>query len=170
MAALAPAEILALARISEELDYYQLLHLQDDANARQIKDAYYETSRTFHPDACRHLPDDVRRAVAVIAKRISEAYSILRDPRRRPAYDRHLESGGGARMQLAQAEGAQRAEVEGKTPQGRQYFTLANQDIRRGDFAAAARNLQTALTFEPGNEGFEKLLVKVREKLEHSSA
>ena len=55
MAELAPTEIKALARIIDELDYYQLLHLDPGASPRDVKLAFHATSRVFHPDANRHL-------------------------------------------------------------------------------------------------------------------
>lgn len=169
MAELAPTEIQALARIIGEIDYYQLLHVKRDAVAGEIKKAYYASSRAFHPDANRHLQGELQDSVQAIAKRIAEAYSVLRDPRRRQAYDEHLDSGAGVRMQLAQAEAhaGKRADEElgGKTPQGKQYHRLAQRDIERGDWPAAARNLQTALTFEPGNDVFKRLLAEARQHI-----
>jgi len=165
---LAPTEIKALARIIDDLDYYQLLHLEPGANVGQVKKAYYATSRVFHPDANRHLAPDLQESLRQIAKRVTEAYSILRDPRRRKSYDDHLGTGEGVRMQLAQAQaqaGRRAQEDRGRTPQGRQYFNLASGDFDRGDFASAERNLQTALTFEPGNATFQQRLAEVREKL-----
>ncbi len=169
MADLAPTEITALARIVDELDYYQLLHLERGVDARRVKKAYYATSRAFHPDANRHLSSDLQSAIGRIAKRVTEAYSVLRDPRRRRAYDRLLESGSGVRMQLADAAaeaGRESEERRGQTPQGRQYYQLASEDKRRGDPAAAIRNLQTALTFEPDNAHFRELLETLRKERE----
>ena len=71
MSTLAPTEIEALARIIDDLDYYQLLHLKPDADPRDIKNAYYASSRAFHPDLYRGVEPSLRTAVAVIAKRIS---------------------------------------------------------------------------------------------------
>jgi hypothetical protein len=65
---MAPTEIHALARIMGELDYYQLLHLKSDASPRDVKLAFHASSRVFHPDANRHLDDELRSAVAEIAK------------------------------------------------------------------------------------------------------
>jgi DnaJ-class molecular chaperone len=164
---LAPTEIVALARILDDLDYYQLIHVERGAGARELKSAYYATSRAFHPDANRKLAPDLQTAVAKIAKRVTEAYSVLRDPRRRQAYDRLLESGQSVRMQLAEAEAAGRQQIEtrkGRTPQGRQYYNLADADIKRRNFIAAERNLRTALTFEPDNAAFKQLLEDVRKK------
>jgi len=166
---LAPTEIKALARIMGELDYYQLLHLERSASPRDIKRAYHASSRAFHPDANRHLEPDLHQAVISIAKRITEAYQVLRDPRRRRAYEERLSEGRGVRIRLAEAaaEGG-RKETEarqGRTPQGRQYFNLAVLDAKRGDWASAARHLQTALTFEPGNEFFQAELARARKQL-----
>lgn len=167
MAELAPTEIKALVRIMDELDYYQLIHIAPGASLRELKRAYYSTSRSFHPDANRHLNDDLRGAVASISKRVTEAYTVLRDPRRREAYDRMLEAGDGVRLQLSQAQQAARANPDeaGQTPQGRQYWSLARASLARGDFAAAALNLQTALTFEPGNAVFKEALAQARARV-----
>jgi len=165
---LAPTEIVALARLIDELDYYQLLHLRRGASISEVKQAYHFSSRAFHPDANRHLSANLQAAVATIARRITEAYSVLRDPGRNKAYLQHLEAGHGVRMQLseARAEAGRRAvEQKGRTPQGRQYYNLAEAELRREDFAAAARNLQTALTFEPDNEFFKAQLKEAREKI-----
>ena len=63
-------------------------------------------------------------------------------------------------LHLRQAE-----EREGRTREGRQYHQLARRDQQREDWAAAARNLQTALTFEPGNEFFSERLAEIKKKI-----
>jgi DnaJ-class molecular chaperone len=139
-----------------------------DATGRDLKTAYYATSRAFHPDANRHLPTELRQAVAQISKRVTEAYAVLRDPHRRQAYDRLLDEKRGVRMQLAEARAEatrQARQNEGRTPQTRQYYTLAKDAFQRGDWEAAARNLQTALTFEPDNTFFQERLRETRRKL-----
>lgn len=169
MPAMAPTEIKALARIVAELDYYQLLHLERGASPREIKLAYHACSRVFHPDANRHLSADLQSSIAHIAKRITEAYQVLRDPRRRQGYEELLASGTGVRIRLAEASTQGERKVterrQGRTPQGRQYFNLAASDAKRRDWTAAARNLQTALTFEPDNEFFKSEIADVRSKI-----
>ena len=166
MSDLAPTEIKALAKILDEIDYYQLIHVSPTATPRLVKEAYYATSRAFHPDANRHLESELQSAVAKVAKRITEAYSVLRDPRRRQAYDRRLETGAGVRMQLAEAQaeaGRQSTEErQGRTREGRQYFNLALADLKRRDYLAAERHLRTALTFEPNNAVFKEQLASIR--------
>ncbi len=167
MASLAPAEIRALAKLIDELDYYQLLEIPRGASTSELKRAYYESSRRFHPDANRHLDGELRDAVECIAKRLSEAYSVVRDPRRRRAYDEHLEGEGGHRMQLSEADARRKAgrDPVATTPQGRRFFQLAQQDLRGGNLVSAARNLQMARTFEPDNDRIKAELVKVQEQL-----
>lgn len=168
MNALSSSEVRALAKLVDDLDYYQLLELERGAPASAVKRAYYDVSRRFHPDANRHLDAGEREALGRIAKRISEAYQVLRDARRRGAYDESL-SGGTRRIPLAEADA--RADKQalddylGKTPNGRRFFGLARGDLDRGDLASAARNLKMALTFEPTNEGFKQKAAEVKEAL-----
>jgi DnaJ-class molecular chaperone len=163
---MAPLEIRALVRIIDELDYYQILHLEPDASASDLKRTYFTTSRIFHPDANRHLEEALRRDCERISKRVTEAYCVLRDPRRRKAYDRQLAAHGDLRLQLAEAKAihARRDSEErfGRTPQGKQFFHKANQDIQRLDYAAAMSNVQMALTFEPENSLFKEKLEELR--------
>ncbi len=170
MTDLAPTEIMALAGILEELDYYQLLHLAPDASPQEIKQAYHATSRALHPDGNRHHEPPVRDAIEQIAKRVTEAYCVLNKSLPRKAYDEHRSRGGCVRIQLAEAEAAGSrqvtAERQGHTPQGRQYFNLALADLKRSQFGAAVRNLQTALTFEPNNSFFKDQLASARQKIE----
>ncbi|HEY8495367.1 MAG TPA: J domain-containing protein [Myxococcota bacterium] len=161
------AEIRALAGILEELDYYQVLELAPDAPSSAVRSAYHAVSRRFHPDAHRDAPPEIQQQVARIAKRVAEAYSVLRDPRRRQVYDRQL-AGDRARVRMplveaeARADRQRREQQEGRTPNGRRYFALAKADFARGDRVAAERNLKTALTFEPDNEVFREMLARLR--------
>ena len=174
MAAITAAEVHALAGLVDELDYYQLLEIQRDAPASAVKRAYYAVTRRLHPDANRDLPDAERASLENVARRVSEAYQVLRDGRRRKAYDAQLAAGAGGRIRLAEAEAqADRAAVDhhmGRTPNGRRYFNLARGDIDRGDLASAQRNLRTALTFESDNAYFKKKLEEVTAALKGTPA
>jgi len=162
-----PLEIKALAGIIDDLDYYQLLHVKPTASRTEIRQAFHATSRTFHPDVNRHLDADAQSDCTLVSKRITEAYCVLRDPRRRKAYDQRLEGGdAGVRMQLAEAsaEHAKQdvAERRGQTPQGRQFFQKAEAEIGRRNWQGAIQNLQMALTFEKDNALFKDKLAEVK--------
>ncbi|HQD89819.1 MAG TPA: molecular chaperone DnaJ, partial [Syntrophomonadaceae bacterium] len=64
-------------------DLYEVLGLSRDASAEEIKKAYRQLARKYHPDVNREDPNASEKF-----KEISEAYEILSDPQKRAAYDR----------------------------------------------------------------------------------
>ncbi len=159
-------EIHALAKIMDELDYYQLLGIDPKASLGEIRAAFHTSSRSFHPDVNRGLPPDLKRQCNLISKRITEAYSVLRDPRRRQAYDTRVKASGVLRIQLAEARMAHteqvKAERRGRTPQGRQFHARAEAALKTGQLSAAIQHVQMALTLEADNAGFKSLLEELR--------
>ncbi len=161
------AELRALSRVLDELDYYDVLELPRGAAGSALRAAYHAASRRFHPDANRNLDPELRSVVERIAKRVTEAYSVLRDSRRRRLYDEILSQGDGVRrLQLVESAAAasqrSRGEREGRTPQGRRHFAQAAADLGRSDLPAAIRSLQMALTYEPDNAVFKTKLAELR--------
>jgi molecular chaperone DnaJ len=69
-------------------DYYDVLGVSPDAGAEEIKRAYRQLARRYHPD----ISGDDR---AVAFKELARAYDILSDSSRRKQYDRALVTQGG---------------------------------------------------------------------------
>ncbi|MDF9409118.1 J domain-containing protein [Pelotomaculum isophthalicicum JI] len=63
-------------------DYYSILGVEKTAGAKEIKKAYRELARRYHPDA---NPGDKKAEERF--KEISEAYEVLSDPEKRKKYD-----------------------------------------------------------------------------------
>lgn len=64
-------------------DYYDVLGVSPDAGAAEIKRAYRQLARRYHPDISGE-----DRAGAFLE--VSRAYEVLRDPDRRRSYDARL--------------------------------------------------------------------------------
>ncbi len=71
----------------KENNPYSILGVAPDASQSQIKDAWKEKVRQWHPDKNRDRLEEAQRKT----RRYNEAYELLRDPKRRLTYDRaHL--------------------------------------------------------------------------------
>ena len=66
-----------------EVDFYQLLEVNRDADGGAIKSSYRKLAMKFHPD---RNPGDAEAEAKF--KAIGEAYDCLKDPQKRAAYDR----------------------------------------------------------------------------------
>ncbi|HNT09208.1 molecular chaperone DnaJ, partial [Methanoculleus sp.] len=62
--------------------YYDTLGVSRDADDKEIKKAYRDLARKYHPDVCKEPGAEER------FKGINEAYSVLSDPEKRAQYDR----------------------------------------------------------------------------------
>lgn len=68
-------------------DYYEILGVPSGADADVIKSAYRRLARKYHPDVSKERDAEER------FKSINEAYEVLRDQKKREAYDQ-LRAGG----------------------------------------------------------------------------
>ena len=71
-------------------DYYEVLEVPRDADAKTIKRAFLKKARTLHPDV-NDAPDAEERF-----KEVNEAYTVLSDDQKRANYDRYGDPNGPA--------------------------------------------------------------------------
>ena len=67
--------------MSSKSTYYEDLEIDSDSTSDEIKDAFYQLSKKFHPDK-NPDPEAIKRFQA-----INEAYKTLGNPRLRRKYD-----------------------------------------------------------------------------------
>lgn len=86
-----------LVKLRREMDHqnhFEILGLSDKAKAKEIKRAYIELSKLFHPDkVAPDAPQETRELTTYIFAKISKANEILSDDRRRETYLKELEKG-----------------------------------------------------------------------------
>src|SRR3954466_9408353 len=154
-------EAQALAQILDELDYFQILKIGQNASQAEIKAAYYRESRAYHPDRFSTLPpSELKDNIGRIYKRINEAYVSLRDDTKRVKYLADI-LGADRQKKLRFVEASEqelkkeKEQEVGATPQGRKFFMAGLADMAAQRFAAAERNFKMALTYEPNNPNFK---------------
>lgn len=74
----------------EVANYYDILGTASSATDAEIKDAYYELARRYHPDrfAARDFSDDLRAGVEKLFTYITGAYATLSNAGARAEYDK----------------------------------------------------------------------------------
>lgn len=71
-------------------DYYEILGIPKNASKEDIKKAYRKLALKYHPDKGGSKEDETK------FKEINEAYSVLKDDKKKEAYDRFGHAGPGA--------------------------------------------------------------------------
>jgi curved DNA-binding protein CbpA len=91
-----PAALRATFERVQSGDHFQALGLKRDAAAAQIKVAYFQLAKVYHPDAVSAAaPAEVKKLCADVFARVSEAWGVLGDDASRAAYVQELASGEG---------------------------------------------------------------------------
>lgn len=64
------------------IDYYEVLGVSKNASQKDIKKAYYQLAKKYHPDSNKDDPEAAKKF-----QQVSEAYEVLSDPNKRSYYD-----------------------------------------------------------------------------------
>ena len=75
-------------RAAAQKDFYKILGVVRDADAKVIKQAYFKMAKKYHPDS--HPKDDLKAKERF--QEVSEAYDVLSDEDKKRDYDIELDS------------------------------------------------------------------------------
>lgn len=71
-------------------DYYKILGVDKNASSKDIKKAYYELAKKYHPDTNKNDPNSAKKF-----QEVSEAYQVLSDDSKKRQYDEFQRTGFG---------------------------------------------------------------------------
>lgn len=127
-------------------DYYELLGVSKDASKSEIKRAFRQKAREWHPDVSEH--DDAEQ----VFKQINEAYEVLSDDEKRARYDRFGAEGvNGMPGGFSGAGG-----FEDIFEEFFNNFGGVRSATRRGPRPGADRRVDVTISFEEAIFGVEK--------------
>lgn len=153
----------------DELDYYALLGVSEDAGVQEIKRAFRAFAERRHPDLFAGDPGRVAEATRIY-RRATEAYRVLTHTEQRRRYDEQRKQGkrrldpltaGTASLRPGAASGR----PDAVPPRARPFLTRAEQALAAGDLMQARLNFRIALQHDPGNEQLRRRLAEIEDRL-----
>jgi DnaJ-domain-containing protein 1 len=81
-----------LERVRRSESHYDVLGMRDTASSAELKSAYYDLARRFHPDRFRRVEPAVLTRLESAFARITQAYETLRDDDLRANYNAKLQA------------------------------------------------------------------------------
>lgn len=172
------------------LPYHELLGVDEDADVKEVKRAYFKLSREFHPD--RYFRRDIgafEARLERIFKKVLEGYEILSDPelREQLANQPAAEVGGGApgtpvaappNRPLTKLERL-RQRMPFRIPEklmaerrqkALELMRAAAMSEAQGNLAEAASSVRVAISFDPTNVDCRSRLVDLQANLAEKRA
>jgi DnaJ-class molecular chaperone len=173
---LSDERVFAWFEILDDLSYYELFGVAEDATADEVHAAFHAFCDTFHPDRHVGRPEEERAALLAIFKRGTEAYAALSDVGLRAQYDEQQANRPSERPARITFSPLSRApsvrpgagapiEDHVRSAAARPFARRADELLRKGDVRQAKLQLVMANHMDPGNEGLEAALRDVELKL-----
>lgn len=141
------------------LSHYDLLGVPREASAEEVRRAYLDTSRLFHPDL-RHRPDlaGMEKELTAVFARLKTAHDTLVEPVARADYDRELNE-----THESSAEDSARDPDAGRLLAARN-FARATELVDAKDYFPAIELLREAVRFAPDRADYRFKLGEVELK------
>ena len=136
--------------ISRKGTYYQLLGVPPDAAAHQIKTAFYDIARKFHPDY--HMDrNSWMNPLKEIMAAATNAYKVLSDEDKRATYDSQLATSGAYQLRRARSTSQENIET---------CMLRANEYLRAKNFVGSIVWLRKCVDIAPSEAKYRALLAR----------
>lgn len=139
----------------EGQDYFELLGLSRDATGDQVRAAFFELAKRWHPDRLGPALESHRASVAKIFAKLNEAHRTLSDDGKRKSYLERIASG---------ADSTDPGEVE-RLVDAAQEYQQAEVLFKRGSLEQAADILRRCVAADPEPPEYPTLLAWVEAQL-----
>jgi curved DNA-binding protein CbpA len=83
-------------------NYYEILGLDPSCSGEEIRHAFRQQVAKSHPDKVSHLSKQIQELATSRTTELTEAYRVLADETKRPAYDRRLKEAARSRALVEQ--------------------------------------------------------------------
>lgn len=134
-------------------DYYEILGVKRNATQEEIKKAYLNLCKQFHPDKFKHLGKEEYENALKKFVLINEAFNILYNPQKREEYTRKLEEG----KTYTHHETSLKIHAQSAFKQGKEEF-------EKGNYARAIQYFKTAIKFDPEKDLYKAYLAHLYSK------
>ncbi len=156
-------------------DYYELLGVPKNASAEEIRRAYRQRSKEYHPDQYfRKLPQEMLQKLQKAFQKMTEAYRTLTHPEKRLKYDISInnytnpdamrEAMPHVRRQK-QFIKAYKQTIAPRQERIQELIQAANDDMKEENYSGAKNKLKIAQALDPLNPQIRKKLAKIEKLL-----
>jgi curved DNA-binding protein CbpA len=164
--------------VLDELTYYELFGIAQQATADEVRDAFHAFCETFHPDLHVGRDPEEQQALSAIFQRGTEAYQALGDHELRARYDEQLAATRPARSnpprlsfsphlptRTSAPPGEAPYEQIVRSPAARPFARRAWELAQKGDLRQAKLQLVMANHMDAGNEELDAALKELEQRL-----
>jgi curved DNA-binding protein CbpA len=148
-------DVLKLYTEIDSMDYYKVLDISKEASKSEIKKAYFNAARKYHPDLfSRDLPGEIREKIDDVFDKVTKCYRTLIDPDKRSKYDEE-----GVAEEEKEKEEAPAKMAEMRFRQGKKLYD-------EGQYERAIAYLQAAVRLDKDRAGYYLLLALTQSKID----
>jgi curved DNA-binding protein CbpA len=138
-----------LERVESASTHYEILSISNDVSPADLKSAYYDFARRYHPDRFRTKEDEpLHGRIEAAFARITQAYETLGDPGSRATYDLKLAARARARSAVptSQPTAPTTTTAAPEQPSATATFETAEEQFREGLVALKSGQTRTAIS------------------------